>query len=101
MALSSTAVAQPGRRQPPVRRPNMGAALDSPGPARRRVLEQQIRQRLWQVTRRRLGLNDEQMSRLEQVTTRTDQRRRQLGQVERTHRQALRAEILADSAANQ
>jgi sulfite reductase alpha subunit-like flavoprotein len=70
-------------------------------PLPRRAVEQQIRQRLWQVTKRRLALSDDQMTKLEQVTQRFDQRRRQLGQQEKTHRQALRSEILADSAANQ
>lgn len=101
MTYAEGAHAQGGRRQAPLRRPAVGATQDDVMPARRRVLEQQIRQRLWQVTRRRLALNDDQMAKLEQVTTRYDQRRRQLGQVEKTQRQALRAGILADSAANQ
>jgi hypothetical protein len=92
--------AQGGRRQPPLRRPNRALQNDAP-PARRQMLEQQIRQRLWQVAKRRLSLTEEQMTHLEQVSQRFDQRRRQLGQQEKAHRQALRAQILADTSANQ
>ena len=74
---------------------------DVPVARRRQVLEQQIRQRLWQVAKRRVALTDDQMDKLEQVTIRYDQRRRQLGQQEKTHRQILRAAALADSVSDQ
>jgi hypothetical protein len=77
------------------------AQPDGTVPQRRAAVEQQIRQRLWQVAKRRLSLTDDQMVKLETVTQRFDQRRRQLGQQEKVQRQALRAEVLADTAANQ
>jgi hypothetical protein len=105
IAVAPALYAQGGVRPRPgvggQRRPVDPLVQQGDQPLRRRAVEQQIRQRLWQVTKRRLSLSDDQMTKLEQVTQRFDQRRRQLGQQEKTQRQALRGEILADSAANQ
>jgi hypothetical protein len=85
---------RPGRRleqQPP----------DDAPAARRQMLEVQIRRRLWQVAKQRIGFSDAQMLQLERTSQRFDVRRRQLAQEEKAQRVALRREILADSAANQ
>ncbi len=89
--------ARPGfPRQPLPRQP---AGLG--GGAQRQMVEQRIRQQLWQVAKTRIGFSDEQMTRLEQVSQRYDVRRRALNQQERAQRETLRGEIVADSAANQ
>jgi hypothetical protein len=85
---------RPGRRlqqQPPA---------DTPA-GRRQQLEQQIRRGLWRVAKERIGFNDEQMLQLERTSQRFDVRRRELAQQEKAQRVALRAQILADSSANQ
>lgn len=61
------------------------------------VLEQRIRQRLWQVVRTRVGLNDDQMRKLEQVERSLDAERRELNRSEVATRAKLRAAAL-DSA---
>lgn len=85
---------RPGRRlqqQPPA---------DTPA-GRRQRLEQQIRQGFWRVAKRRIGFSDAQMTQLERTSQRFDVQRRQLAQQEKTQRVTLRAQILADTAANQ
>ena len=77
-----------------VREPRAGA----PG---RQQLEARLRQRLWNITKNRVGLNDEQMSKLAQTSRGFDDRRRRLAIDERQQRQLLRREILAGAAANQ
>ncbi len=84
----------------------MGAGLDAQGrpgaatPERRQQLEMQLRRGLWRVAKQRVGFTDEQMTRLESTTQRFDTRRRSLADDERTQRQILRREVLADSSAN-
>lgn len=80
------------RRPPPPRR-EQGAP--------RQQLEQQLRRRLWSVTRDRVGLTDAQMSSLGRTTQKFDARRRSLNQEERAQRQALRTQILAGDKADQ
>lgn len=70
-------------------------------PNRTQQLQQQIRRSLWRVTKLRLGFSDEQMLRLERTSQRFDQQRRSLAQQERAQRLTLRAEMIADTAANQ
>jgi hypothetical protein len=85
---------RPGRRleqQPPATTPA----------ARRQQLEQQVRRGLWRVAKQRIGFSDEQMLQLERTSQRFDVQRRQLAQQEKAQRVTLRAQILADSAANQ
>ena len=67
----------------------------------RQQLEARLRQRLWNITKNRVGFSDEQMSRLAQTSRAFDDRRRRLAAEERQQRQLLRREILAGSAANQ
>jgi hypothetical protein len=77
-----------------LREPRAGA----PG---RQQLETRLRQRLWSITKNRLGFSDEQMNRLAQRSRRFDTRRRELAIDERQQRQLLRRQILAGSAADQ
>ena len=64
-------------------------------------LEQQFRERLAQVVRNRLQLNDGQMQRLRQVNARVERQRAQLFREERQARMALRGEVLAGDSADQ
>jgi Spy/CpxP family protein refolding chaperone len=68
---------------------------------RRQQLEQQLRQNFWRISKQRIGFTDDQMQRLEETTRRFDVRRRALFQDERAQREILRAEILADTRADQ
>jgi Spy/CpxP family protein refolding chaperone len=61
--------------------------------AKRPVLEQQLRQRMAAVTRQRLGLNDSQMSQLEQSNARFAPQLTQLIANERETRRQLRMEL--------
>ena len=72
-----------------------------PGAQGQRGLELQFRQRLAEVVRRRLNLNDSQMRQLGQVNDRFERDRVRLLREERQVRQALRAEVLAGDSANQ
>jgi biopolymer transport protein ExbD len=67
----------------------------------RQQLETRLRQRLWSITKNRVGFTDQQMTRLAQTSRGFDQRRRQLAIEEREQRQLMRREILAGSAADQ
>jgi len=64
-------------------------------------LERQFRERLAEVVRRRLNLDDAQMRQLGQVNSRFERERMVLLRDERQVRQALRAEVLAGDSANQ
>jgi len=64
-------------------------------------LERQFRERLAEVVRRRLNLNDAQMRQLGQVNDRFERERMLLLRDERRVRQALRAEVLAGDSADQ
>ncbi|MBA3671061.1 MAG: hypothetical protein H0W68_03425 [Gemmatimonadaceae bacterium] len=70
------------------------------GPDRRQDLERQLRRGFWQAAKRRIGLTDDQMTRLEQTTARFDPRRRALAQDERSTRVQLHFDVLADSSGN-
>lgn len=64
-------------------------------------LERQFRERLAEVVRRRLDLNDAQMRQLRQVNERVERERMQLLREERQVRVALRTEMLAGDSADQ
>ncbi len=64
-------------------------------------LERQFRERLAEVVRRRLNLNDAQMRQLRQVNERVERERMQLLREERQVRVALRSEMLAADSADQ
>jgi hypothetical protein len=102
------ASAQVVRSRPGLLRPNRRIEQQPPddqppgqNPARRQMLEQQIRRTFWRVAKNRIGFTEEQMTRLERISQRFDQRRRVLAQQERLLRVAMRREILSDSSANQ
>lgn len=69
------------------------AAQPARANAQRPVLEQQLRQRMAAVTRQRLGLNDSQMSQLEQSNARFAPQLTQLIANERETRRQLRVEL--------
>lgn len=75
--------------------------LAGQGNARRQQLEARLRQGLWRVTKNRVGLTDDQMTKLAQASRPFDLQRRQLAVQEREERLALRQEILAGQNANQ
>ena len=75
---------------------------EQPGaPGQQGALELQFRQRLAEVVRRRLNLNDGQMRQLGQTNDKFERQRMQLLREERRVRQALRAEVLAGDSADQ
>lgn len=71
------------------------------GAADRQVMERRVRQGLWRVAKQRVGLTDDQMTRLARSSERFDGRRRTLLQDERRQRQLLRAELAPRAEANQ
>ena len=82
-------------------RPRRQRALDSQGAPPRPQLEARLRQRLWRITKNRVGFTDDQMTRLAQTTRSFEDRRRRLAVEERQQRQLMRREILAGPAADQ
>lgn len=68
---------------------------------RRQQLEARLRQGLWRVTKNRVGLTDDQMSKLAQTSRPFEAQRRELATQEREQRLALRREILAGQNADQ
>lgn len=63
-------------------------------------LEREVRERLASVVKERLGLTDEQMSRLSEVNQRYDLRRRDLVRRDRDVRIAIRDQIMGSAAPN-
>jgi hypothetical protein len=88
-----------GARAQPVAGPQ-AAAQQLPN-ARRQQLEQQLRQRTGEVVRRRLSLNDDQMSKLQATNRQFESQRADLVRRERETRQALRAQLMSGDTANQ
>jgi Spy/CpxP family protein refolding chaperone len=72
-----------------------------PPTARRQQLERELRERTGDVVRRRLGLNDSQMARLQATNRQFEQQRMSLFAQERETRQALRQELAANEQANE
>jgi hypothetical protein len=68
---------------------------------RRQQLEARLRQGLWRITKNRVGLTDDQMTKLAQATRPFDLQRRELASQEREARVALRREVLAGTNADQ
>lgn len=85
---------------PPLPGDRGGIQIGAPA-ARRAALERQFRQRLARVARERLGLTEAQAERLGPVAQRAETARRALLLREREVRAALRAEVIADTGANQ
>lgn len=103
LAVSTgTLLAQGGGRgggrqgQPPGPPPGQ----DSTRPNRAQ-LEQRLRQRMGQVLKNRLGLNDAQMTKLQETNKRYDEKRRILVDQERDIRMSLRDEMLRPDSARQ
>lgn len=96
--LALVLTAMPVGAQGRVREPR---ALNPQRAAGRQQLEARLRQRLWGITKNRVGFTDEQMTKLAQTSRSFDVRRRQLAREERQNRQLLRREILAGSSADQ
>lgn len=67
----------------------------------RQQLEQRLRERLANMLRTELGLNDAQMQQLSDVNQRFDVRRRELLQREFGNRRALRSEVMRGESADQ
>lgn len=78
-----------------------GAQVRPAPPARRQQLEQQLRRRLWNVTKERVGLTDDQMSKLGRTSQKFEAQRRSLNQQERAQRTELRSQIMAGDRADQ
>ncbi len=100
-ACASTLHAQRGPRaqQPGQTPPTAG---DSTAPRPNRVaLEQQVQQRMAQVTKDRLGATDQQMEKLQAVNRKYDEKRRLIVDQERDIRMSLRDEMLRPDSARQ
>jgi Spy/CpxP family protein refolding chaperone len=69
-------------------------------PAQRPAV-QALQRRLVEVVQRTLGATDEQMRRLDEVNRKYQGERKALSQKDREARQAIRAEVLRDTLANQ
>jgi hypothetical protein len=69
------------------------------GPGRAQM-EQQLRRRLWEIAKQRVGFTDAQMSQLERTSRKYDERRRALAVDERAQRLTLRQELTADAKAD-
>lgn len=91
-ALSVPAAAQ---QRPRPQRPQAVAPRQEP--ANRDVLERRVRQAFSRAVRQRVGLNDEQMRRLADVSGRFDLERRQLLRDERSTRLSLREAMRSPS----
>ena len=91
--LAADLSAQPAARRQVPRAGELGP--------RRQQLEARLRQRLWGITKNRVGLTDEQMTKLAQGSRPFDVQRRELVRQEREERQALRREVLAGANADQ
>lgn len=74
---------------------------DSGPPPDRAALEERVRQRFAQVLRNRLGLTDEQMTKVRDVNLKYAGRRRTLLDQERDIRMSLREAIVAADSSNQ
>ena len=68
---------------------------------RRQQLEARLNQRLWRITKNRIGLSDDQMTKLAQGSRPFEAQRRELARQERAERMALRREVLAGAGADQ
>jgi hypothetical protein len=88
--LTSAGGAQEPRAQRPRGAPAGDAPLDARADSQRARLEGELRRGFARAVRQRVGLSDEQMSRLAPMSQRHEQARRQLQNEERNTRVALR-----------
>ena len=75
----------------------LGQARQPGGNANRQQLVQALQRKVYQVVKTRVGLDDGQMQKLQQVNRQFAPRRRNLNQQERALRQSLRAEMTSAS----
>lgn len=68
---------------------------------RRAQLEQRLRERTGEIVKRRLGLTDDQMAKLQTSNKNFEKQRMDLMTSERTTRQMLRAQVMMGDSANQ
>jgi hypothetical protein len=113
LASASTLAAQGGgggraaRRQQPVTgdsvvmKGRMTGDSVIVGRPNRADLEQQVQQRIAQVTKQQLGLNDSQMAKLQETNRKFDEKRRLVVDQERDVRMSLRDEMLRPDSARQ
>lgn len=76
-------------------------AAGGPPTARRQQLERELNERTGQVVKRRLGLTDAQMSRLQTTNRQFEQQRMALFARERETRRSLRQEVMGGGQANE
>jgi len=98
LALLLSSLGQTVEGQEVRRRERIQAKGQAPA---RQQLEQRLRTGMARVVKQRIGLSDEQMSRLAQENAQFDARRRQLNRDERAQRVELRAQVVAGQSANQ
>ena len=92
-AIPMIAAAQGGSPPPPLPQGSGGQQNGAMGPDRA-ALEQQVKARLGQVLKQRLGLTDAQMVKLQETNRKFDEKRRLLVDQERDVRMSLRDEML-------
>lgn len=92
-------VSPPG--SPPQARAGRGALTPRAADAARAQMERRLQERINQVVRQRLNLNDEQMGKLRGVATHIEDDRRVLRNEEMTSRFALRQELLGGAKADE
>lgn len=80
--------------------PRAGAAQRGAGPNRAQ-LEQRVRDRLGAVMKQRLGLTDQQLTKLQESNRRFEERRRALADQERDVRMSLRDEVIRGDTTRQ
>lgn len=97
-AALGVAAAQPALAQDPGPMPSQQAPGANP---RRAELEQRLRQRTGEIVQRRLGLTQDQMTKLQAANKDFEKQRMDLMSRERTTRQMLRAQIMMGDSANQ
>lgn len=98
VAALSGMMALPALAQnPPAGPPPQGAQPNQP----REVLEQRLRQRTGEMVKRRLGLTDDQMAKLQATNKSFETQRTDLMKRERDTRMKLRGQLLSGDSANQ
>lgn len=91
----------PNRPAQPQRRPFAGAQQPDSQGRSRAALEGQVQNRIAQMARQRLGLNDAQVQKLQQTNAKFAERRRTLMEQERDIRMSLREELIAGDSSRQ
>jgi hypothetical protein len=98
VAALGAVISQPARAQDTRPAPPQQAPGANP---RRAELEQRLRERTGEIVKRRLGLTDDQMAKLQATNKDFEKQRMDLMSRERTTRQLLRAQVMMGDSANQ